>query len=121
MPHIIIEHSKDILAIEELFKKIPEILESHKEGNFALEACKARAISFDKYMVGSKNQDNSAFLHVSVKILEGRSLEVKTKVAKEIADYITKFLKQQNLKKERVDLSVDLIDMTKETYQKITL
>lgn len=121
MPHIIIEHSKDISKIEELFLEIPKILENHKEGNFSIPACNARSISFDKFMIGEKNQEKTSFIHISLKILAGRSVEIRKAVAKEIVEYAKNFVAKQNLKKEQINVTVDVIDMEKEPYQKITL
>ena len=123
MPHIIVEHSSNISRklVTQTLPEIQKITESIKGGNFALEACKARAISFDEYYVGSKNQEKSAFFHVTVKILAGRSVAIKTELSQNIAKYVMEFLKLQNIAKERCDVSVDIVDMEKETYQKITL
>lgn len=122
MPHIMIEHSNDISGkkVVQILPEIQKIIESIKGGNFLLEACKARALSFDEYYVGSKNHEKSAFLHVTIKILAGRSIEIKKELAEKIANFAAEFLKLQNITKERCDLSVDIIDMEKETYQKIT-
>ncbi len=123
MPHIIVEHSKDISnkKVIEILPEIQKIIESIKGGNFTLEACKARSISFDEYFVGSRNNEKSAFLHITVKILAGRTIEIKKELAEKIAKFAEEFLKLQNITKERCDLSVDIVDMEKETYQKITL
>jgi 5-carboxymethyl-2-hydroxymuconate isomerase len=123
MPHIIIEHSKDILSdnLSDFLPKIPQEMEKIEGGNFSLEACKLRSFSFENYFVGSKNQQNSSFFHATIKILEGRNAQVKKNLAQNISRICQEFLKLQNISKERVDLSVDIVDMDKETYQKITL
>ncbi len=122
MPHIIVEHSSNISITQKFLQEIQTILHNHKEGNFDLEACKARSISFEEYLVGSKNQEQAGFLHISVKILEGRSVLVKQIVAKQIADFAKEYLEKNAVNnKLRTDLSVDFIDMTRDVYQKITL
>lgn len=122
MPHIIVEHSVDILSVDvnNFLPQIQKTVASVKEGNFDLEACKARAVSFDKYFVGSSSQENSSFFHVTIKILAGRAQDVKVKLAQEIAKTAQEFLKEKNLK-SRTDLSVDIVDMDRESYQKISL
>lgn len=122
MPHIIIEHSSDISsdATNNFLPEIQKTIALVKEGNFDLEACKARAISFDKYFVGSANHEKSSFFHITVKILEGRSLEIKKFLAQKIFDEARKFLQDKELK-ERADLSVDIVDMNRQAYQKISL
>ena len=154
MPHITIEHSSNFSTsgIVKLFPEIQNIMASIKEGNFDLEQCKVRAVSFDEYLVGSLNQDESAFLHVTIKILAGRSLEARQRLAKsvmshlhksyesfvfspsgaeqiiaiteQVADMITGSpaaqLPMQNseLANKRCDISVDIVEMDHETYQK---
>ncbi len=122
MPHIIIEHSSDISS-ENTYNFLPEIqktVASVKEGNFDLEACKARAHSFEKYFVGSASCEKSSFFHITVKILEGRSMEIKKFLAQKILDEARRFLQDKELK-ERADLSVDIVDMNRQAYQKISL
>lgn len=123
MPHIIIEHSNDFenKDIYPLLPKIQKAISSIKEGNFDLEQCKARSISFDKYYVGTISQENSSFLHVTLKILEGRSPEIREMVAKKIFTLLNNFIEQQKNHKNRIDLSVDVVEMTKGVYQKLTI
>ncbi len=122
MPHIIVEHSNDILS-KEVMNFLPELqktVAAVKEGNFDLEACKARVLGFDEYFVGSSSAQNSSFFHVTIKILAGRAQAVKVKLAQEIAKTAQEFLKEKNLK-SRTDLSVDIVDMDAQAYQKISL
>lgn len=154
MPHIIIEHSSNFSSneVENLFVDLQKAMASIKEGNFDLEQCKARAISFDDYLVGSLNQDKSTFLHVTIKIMAGRSVEVRKKLAQQamvsvqrsyenaafspnntdqilaigeqVADMITGTpnaampMQNSDLVDRRCDLSVDIVEMDRETYQK---
>ncbi len=120
MPHIIIEHSTDIANSGEFLSQIQKILASVKDGNFSVDACKARAISFGQYLVGDKSENESSFFHITVKILSGRSLAVKQEAAQKIMTAGQEFLKSQKLK-SRTDLSVDIVDMERETYQKISI
>ena len=105
MPHITIEHSKCI----------DEKIEG---GNFKVAGCKARSISFDKYYVAGKNQQTTSFCHVTIKILEGRSDEIKAELAQTTAEFTKKALENRDNLKEQNDLSVDIVDLDKKTYQK---
>ncbi len=122
MPHIIVEHSSDISEknIADFLPKIQQEMEKIQGGNFSVEACNSRTLSFKNYFIGAKNQEKSAFLHITIKILAGRSLEIKQELAQKIAKITGDFLKLQNITKDRTNLSVDIVDMEKETYQKIT-
>ena len=59
-------------------------------------------------------------MHITIKILSGRSTEIKKLLAEKILEAGKVFLQSQKLK-ERIDLSVDVIDMEREIYQKITI
>ncbi len=121
MPHIIIEHSSDIN--NDLILKIQNgtqaTLSSVKEGNFDLEQCKVRSHAFEQYLVGSSNQNHSSFLHVTIKILAGRSAEVRKIVAQKVIDFLNQTL-SKNIKSQRFDLSVDVVEMDRNTYQKLS-
>lgn len=123
MPHIIIEKSTDISKTESvnLLPKIQEKMTEIQGGNFLLESCKGRVFEFDQYFVGSKNQNNSSFFHITIKILEGRDQEIKIDLAQKINELAKQFLEKQKINKERIDLSVDIVDMDKDCYQKTTI
>lgn len=122
MPHIIIEHSKciDEKIIDQLLQEIPSQMEQIENGNFSVLGCKTRATSFNKYYVAGKNQETTSFCHITIKILEGRSDEIKITLAQKIGELAQNLLKSRQNIKEKNDLSVDIVDMDKNTYQKIS-
>ncbi len=122
MPHIIIEHSPNFSAktIAEIGSEVPQIMAKITEGNFDLNQFKARSHSFSKFLVGNFDEKNSSFIHVTIKILAGRSLDVRKKVS---ADVI-KFLQEKCAAEKnstRHDNSVDVVEMDRDVYQKATL
>lgn len=123
MPHLIIEHSSDIQCpfISSLYRDIQEIMLSIKEGDFDPDQCKARVCSFDKYLVGNHSRSTSSFFHISIKILSGRSIEIRKKLAQKTLESAKSFLSKQNLSYKRCDISVDIIEMDREAYQKIQI
>jgi 5-carboxymethyl-2-hydroxymuconate isomerase len=157
MPHLIVEHSSDIRLqqIKILQTKIQDIMPSVAEGNFDPDQCKCRSLSFDEYLVGRPDQATSSFIHVTIKILSGRTPAVKKKLAEEsmrvlkeffgnlatkpnekdrivetaheLADAITGVphvqLTSENsdFANKRCDLSVDIVDMDRDSYQKIRI
>lgn len=120
MPHIIIEHSTNISqnTIISLQKEILNNMPSISGANFALDQCKARSFSFNQYLLGENNQENASFIHISIKILNTRSLEIKKELSKQTLEIAKKIIEKQALEKPITDISVDIIDMEKETYQK---
>lgn len=126
MPHLIIEHSSNISkeAVISLQKDIQKIM-SQSEGGFTIDGCKARAFFFDEYLVGSLDQNESSFIHITLKILAGRSLEIRKSLSNKIMDYLRKFVSDLSLDRfvddsnvRRFDISVDIVEMDRETYGK---
>ena len=122
MPHIIIETSKNILASESLKigQEIQQIMKKIIEGNFDPDQCKIRVITYENYIVGLEENDEN-FIHISIKILAGRAVEVRQKLASQSFEFVNNFYKNLKLSQKRCDISIDIIEMNRETYQKITL
>ena len=122
MPHLVIEHSADIqnLQIQNLQKEIQDIM-SKVEGNFDPDQCKCRSVSFAEYLVGNPNQNTSSFIHITLKVLTGRTAEVRKNLSQKIAEFTKIFFTNLNLKTSRCEISVDLVEMDAQTYQKIRL
>ena len=122
MPHIIIETSKNILAKEALKigQEIQQIMAKIVEGNFDPDQCKIRVINYENYIVGLEKNDEN-FIHISIKILAGRAVEVRQKLALQSFEFVNNFYKNLKLSQKRCDISIDIIEMNRETYQKITL
>ncbi len=123
MPHIVIEHSKDIEknSIKALHLEIKKIMNSLVEGNFDPDQCKCRAISFDEYFVGLPDQSNSSFIHITIKILSGRTPEVRKKLAQMSGDFAQKIFEDLKLPSARCDISVDVVEMDRDSYKKIRI
>jgi len=122
MPHIIIETSKNILASESLKigQEIQQIMKKIVEGNFDPDQCKIRVINYENYIVGLEENDEN-FIHISIKILAGRAVEARQKLASQSFEFVNNFYKNLKLSQKRCDISIDIIEMNRETYQKITL
>ncbi|GDX36325.1 hypothetical protein LBMAG18_08360 [Alphaproteobacteria bacterium] len=121
MPHIIIEHSKNILEKKslEIGREIQKIMARISEGNFDPDQCKIRCIAYQNYLVGlEKNNEN--FIHISIKILSGRDIAIRKKLAIATFEYVKNFYKSLKLSQKRCDISVDVIEVDREVYQKIT-
>ena len=125
------------------------------EGNFDPDQCKARSHSFDEYLVGKPDQTTSSFLHITIKILSGRTLEVRKKLAEKVMNFSKNFfekleftptpkdqimatanqiadvvsgvphvqmpMRHADLSDKRCDISVDIVEMDREVYQKIRI
>lgn len=120
MPHLIIEHSSNIKSrsIAALEHQIQNIM-GGVEGNFDPDQCKCRSFAFDEYFNGHLDESESSFIHITLKVLVGRSLEVRQNLSHKIMEFVQKFYDDLRLPTKRCDLSVDIVEMERETYQKI--
>jgi 5-carboxymethyl-2-hydroxymuconate isomerase len=121
MPHIIIEHSSnfDEKKILTIGKNIQKIMGDMPFANFDIDQCKIRGISFQNYQVGSSKIAD--FIHISIKILAGRSLEIRQDLSQQVFDWVLKYFQDNMDRGNRFDLSVDIIEMNREVYKKITI
>lgn len=122
MPHLIIEHSGNIKkkSIAALESKIQEIM-NVQEGDFDADQCKCRSLSFDEYFVGYLDESESSFIHVTLKVLTGRSVEVRNNLSQKIIEFLQRFYDELKLPTKRCDISVDIVEMERQTYQKIVI
>lgn len=125
MPHTIIEHSFKISEpkINSLLLKFNQNI-AKNDGGFDITQCKARAVFCQNFVVadGSSQQD---FMHITIKIMQGRSLEIRKKLAENLLivakDFLRDFLKENNFSKNTIALSLDIAELEKEIYQKILI
>ncbi len=118
MPQLTLEFSANILEknnMTSLFKQCHALLAHALPTELA--SCKSRAIESSFYCVGD-GQPNHAFVHVSLKVMPGRSVET----LKNVGDKMMKILKDnfsESLKKLHLQLTVEISELQK-TYFKIT-
>lgn len=122
MPHIIIEHSQSInnSSMLNIGNQIQEIMANISQGNFDIDQCKIRTISYQNFIVGLEN-NNADFIHISIKILAGRALEIRQELAQKTFNFVESFYQNLSNKKPRCDISVDIIEMDRDCYKKISI
>ncbi len=122
MPHLIIEHSADISkkSVKSLEQEIQNLMKAH-EGNFDADQCKCRSFAFGKYLVGRIDQSNASFIHITLKALSGRSIEIRKSLSDKIATFTKQFFLDLKLPTTRCDISVDIVEMERDTYTKIRI
>jgi len=122
MPHIIIEHSIDFSSKEiiQLAHEIQKTCGQIQGGNFDYDQFKIRSLSFNNYGVGSDG-NNANFIHISIKILQGRSLEIKKQLSENCFKIVQSFFENSGLNQKRCDLSLDVIEMDRDLYHKQTI
>lgn len=122
MPHIIIEHSNNIRNQDAMIigTAIQQFMGNLTEGNFDPDQCKIRSLSYDNFIVGLEKNPTD-FIHISIKILVGRTTEIRNKLARLSFDFAKEFVTRLSLQSKRCDISVDISEMDREVYHKITL
>ncbi|TYL47361.1 5-carboxymethyl-2-hydroxymuconate Delta-isomerase [Marinomonas sp. IMCC 4694] len=110
MPHCIIEYSQN------LEQEVPpaDLLEAVKEACmasslFALADIKLRSNAYKSFVTGGQED---AFVHVTIRMLSGRSTEQRQQLSHLILETLTRF----SLK--NVSFSAEICEMERETYAK---
>ena len=116
MPHMYVEYSNNLQGIHEgaLMEALNTAVCSH--ATVADEAdVKTRIAKLNEYRIGL-NTTGRAFAHVELRLMAGRTAEVK----KGLSDRIATVLKDQIPTQNGLDvqLSVDIMDMEKPCYFK---
>ena len=110
MPHIVIEYSDNLkkqITDSNLTKKIHQaVLDSEL---FSPEAVKARSIGYSDYVLPSSA---TSFIHITVSILDGRSIGQKASLSNSVFDVAKTAVPSCD------KLSVDIHEMETESYRK---
>lgn len=109
MPHCVVEHSASIDG--ELI--LPLVFSGAlKSALFEVDGSdiKVRARSYSSYLTGPKKFD---FIHVTLKILSGRTLEQKQILTKAVLERL------QQLELRDCSISVEAVDIERASYSKI--
>lgn len=110
MPHITVEYTHDLqanIAINTLLPALHHALLSH-DGVFSAPGIRSRAVMLNDYHRGTGHQAYG-FVHVTLKILTGRSEAVKQKVLDHLYEVINQHLKTQ-FNNADVALSLELFE-----------
>lgn len=112
MPHLIIEYSANVRPAAE-FAEITQIAHNImiQSGLFSVPDIKTRSYVVDDYLIGEKGSQGS-FVHVTVYLLEGRTTLQKQSLSEALRDALKVPLKNVD------QLSIDIQEMTKDTYRK---
>jgi threonine dehydratase len=118
MPHLVLEYTGNLaLDVQPTLLKLNQALVA--SGHFDENAIKARAVRLDDYLVGTAADAKRAFVALRLSILTGRTLEEKKQVADLLGAAIQK--DQSWPAQTQVQITVDVVDMQRETYFKLAL
>lgn len=110
MPHIVIEYARHIKDINPKSLLSVAYDAAAESGLFAdVYDIKVRAMAYEDYSVG---QTNDTFIHITVKLLQGRSDEQKASLTQHILD------KVMALNYTVENISVEAVDIHTKAYSK---
>ncbi len=111
MPHAVIEYSDNLAAD---YKSLDVTQSVHsllvKCGLFKSNEIKTRGYAVQDFIVGDKGRKGS-FIHITVYLLEGRSVQQKQSLSQAILDSIATAMKNANT------VTVDVRELVKDTYR----
>lgn len=111
MPHIIAEHSEGLSApVKDLLSQLHNSLAG--QNTVSLEAIKTRALPIYHAVIGN-GEAQTEMLHITLKLLPGRSDELKKKMAQDLFD-----LARAAIPDEKSSISVEVMELHKESYTK---
>lgn len=113
MPHCIIEYSID-LEQENDFKEVTKLINKTIEDSnlFDNKTIKTRTFVSSNYLIGGLSK---SFIHITVKLLEGRTKEQKQTLATELLKTASEIFKSTN------DITVEITDLNPNFYFKRTV
>ena len=113
MPHISLEYTENIQTIitSDFFDQLFTIIMQAAKVKF--ENCKSQAIRIKNYHIGSRNK-NEGFVHLNIKILEGRTEKIKKHIAQESLKALKSYFK--NTKVHNIQYSIEIQEMKKGNY-----
>uniref|UniRef100_A0A2A4Z2V1 5-carboxymethyl-2-hydroxymuconate isomerase n=1 Tax=OCS116 cluster bacterium TaxID=2030921 RepID=A0A2A4Z2V1_9PROT len=113
MPHCIIEYSKSLQKSVEPSAFIAVVHQAAIEsGLFDPDDIRSRAIAFDDYQIRG---DKQHFIHVTLRIMHGRNDSQKNQLSSTVMQAL------ESLNLTSIILSVEICDIDKTTYAKVTL
>ena len=106
MPHIIVEHTKDVAGIPQLLTALHQSLAGQE--TVVLESIKTRSIAVDYAIVGS--QATESMVHITVKLLPGRPDDLLKKITGDLKAIAVKHCAPTTR------ITVESVDLYKPSY-----
>ncbi len=110
MPHIILEHSSNVIETSDfkpLFMEYHAILAEGLPAN--LQDFKSRVYACDRFVV-SDGQAQHAFVHFTLKIKKGRSEETKNSVAAQMMERAEKFFAKSR-RELKLQITIEIVEL----------
>ncbi len=116
MPHIILQTNRAREKPEEterFFRELHVLL--HHTAGIKPEHCKSRMLPIAGHLIGDGQADQD-FAHLEIRLLEGRTDEIKQKIGEQVLELLKKYFSGEE--NGHMQLSVEVIDMQRSNYHK---
>ncbi len=118
MPHLTLEYSTNIGRPEGLPALLTTLHRVLAEiGGIKRENCKSRAYPASDFLV-SDGKPEDAFVHLDIRFLEGRSMDVKQAIGQQAVALLQQFFDPTG-DRPGLQLTVEVRDITRSTYFKL--
>jgi len=117
MPHLTLEYTENVqpeVAFDDLFARLHQVLVN--VGAIAIGNCKSRARCLDIYYIGD-GEPQHAFVHLVIRLIEGRSVELKRQIGRECLEVLEEFFTPSP--GLELQTTVEIQDIERTTYLKI--
>ena len=117
MPHLTLEHTANIPAPKDaihIMKAMHNVL--HEIGGVKIENCKSRIKVADPFLI-SHGEENNAFLHLDVRLIEGRAIELKQTIGNHLLN-VLKIEYQEVMQRRDLQITVEIRDIKRNEYFK---
>jgi len=117
VPHTILEYSDNLVEpadFQPLWARLHAVLVA--EAQVRLQDIKSRAYGCEAFRMGAGEPGNT-FVHLTVRLLEGRSPEVLGRVGRAVLEVMKEHF-AASLGRGQCDLTVELVDMRRDGYFK---
>ena len=117
MPHITLQFTDNIESLpnfNQLFSEVHQTINAI--AGIKIENCKSKAIKLENFYIGDGSK-SKGFLHLEVKFLAGRSIEVKSEIGRNLLQ-ILKNQFEKSIKLLDSQITIEIIDIEKNCYYK---
>lgn len=120
MPHLILEASSNIIETNDKVKVILQDCQNLLVERLPtkLTSCKSRLVLHDVFVLGDNNPAN-AFVHLSVRILKGRSADLINEVSKLLVEVLSQGFSKSS-EQLHLGISVEITDLN-DNYASTTI
>ena len=117
MPHITLQFTDNIESLpnfNQLFSEVHQTINAI--AGIKIENCKSKAIKLENFYIGDGSK-SKGFLHLEVKFLAGRTIEVKSEIGKKLLEILKTHFKE-SLSLLDFQITIEIIDIEKNCYFK---